>query len=119
MSSNVSIQKFCEFCGHPFTAKTLVTRYCSKICNSRHYKQLVREDKLRVHNAKEIIENSPVEVLRNTSQKYYKLHEAAKIMRISKRTLYRLIQQKKIKKKKVLTRTVILKDDIKLFFSQQ
>ncbi|WP_079688922.1 helix-turn-helix domain-containing protein [Ohtaekwangia koreensis] len=67
----------------------------------------------------ENIKVSPLETLRNASQEYFEVNEAASIMRISRRTLYRLISLKKIKKKKMLSRTVILKDDIKSFFTKQ
>ncbi|HMW40068.1 MAG TPA: hypothetical protein PKD57_11745, partial [Saprospiraceae bacterium] len=47
MSSNIKIPKFCQYCGQAFVAQTTTTRYCSKTCNSRHYKQLKREEKVR------------------------------------------------------------------------
>jgi hypothetical protein len=40
-------------------------------------------------------------------------------MRISRRTLYRLIALRKIKAKKLMTRTVILRKDIYMYFDQQ
>jgi len=119
MSSNIKIQKICEFCGHEFTARTLVTRFCSQKCNSRHYKQVAREEKRRALEKTEIVAEKPLDVLRNVSQEYFEVDEAAAIMRISRRTLYRLITLKKIKKKKMLSRTVILKEDIKSFFAKQ
>ena len=48
MSSNIKIQKICEFCGQEFTARTLYTRYCSKSCNKKHYKQLLLEKNLEI-----------------------------------------------------------------------
>ena len=120
MSSNITVQKVCEFCGQKFTAKTVFTRYCSKQCNSRHYKQLATEEKAKVLNAQLTSTiTSPVDTLVNTSQEYFEVNEAAQIMRISTRTLYRLIEMKKLKKKKLLSRTVILKEDIKIFFAKQ
>lgn len=116
MSSNIRIQKNCEFCGNEFIARTLYTRYCSKSCNKKHYKQQLLEKNIDIKQGQENIKVSPVERLRNTSQEYFDINEAAQIMRISRRTLYRLIALKKIKKKKILSRTVILKEDIKMFF---
>jgi excisionase family DNA binding protein len=119
MSSKIKIQKICEFCGNEFTARTLVTRFCSSKCNSRHYKQVGREEKRKSLEKSEIISTNPLDILRNVSQDYFEVDEAASIMRISRRTLYRLISLKKIKKKKMLSRTVILKEDIKSFFAKQ
>lgn len=119
MSSNIKIQKNCEFCGNEFTARTLYTRYCSKSCNKKHYKQLLLEKNLDTKQSQERIKISPIEILRNTSQEYFEIHEAAQIMRVSRATLYRLIKAKKFKKKKILSRTIIAKDDIKSFFAKQ
>jgi|SRR5690606_18048691 len=119
MSSNIKIQKNCEFCGDEFTARTLYTRYCSKSCNKKHYKQLLLEKNLDTQRGQESIKVSPIEILRNTSQEYFEVHEAAQIMRVSRATLYRLIKAKKFKKKKILSRTIISKDDIKSFFAKQ
>lgn len=82
MSSNIKIQKNCEFCGDEFTARTLYTRYCSKSCNKKHYKQLLLEKNLDTKQTQESIKISPIEILRNTSQEYFEVHEAAQIMRI-------------------------------------
>ncbi len=95
MSSNIRIQKDCEYCGTSFTAKTLVTRYCSKKCNERHYKQVTREKKIEVHvsqvvNSNLAAANTPFNS--HIPEDCLELTEAAKIMRVSKRTLYRLIE---------------------------
>ena len=119
MSSNIRIEKNCEFCGNTFVAKTLYTRYCSKSCNKKHYKQLLLEENLKIKDAQDNIKVSAVEILKNTSQEYFEINEAAQIMRVSRRTLYRLIETKKLKKKKLMSRTIILKDDIKSFFIKQ
>jgi excisionase family DNA binding protein len=119
MSSNIKIQKNCEFCGGEFTARTLYTRYCSKSCNKKHYKQLLLEKHLETKTTQETIKVSPTEILKNSLQEYFEIDEAAQIMRISRRTLYRLIETKKIKRKKLLSRTIISKDDIKTFFAKQ
>jgi excisionase family DNA binding protein len=122
MSSNIRIQKDCEYCGNAFTAKTLVTRYCSKKCNERHYKQVTREKKIEVHVSQVV--NSNLATVSTVANSYLpedclELNEAARIMRVSKRTLYRLIASRKIKMKKVRSRTLLLRKDIYMFFDQQ
>lgn len=108
MSTNITVQKVCEFCGQKFTAKTLFTRYCSKQCNSRHYKQLAKEEKAKVLNAQlTATVTAPLETIVSTTHDYFEVDEAAQLMRVSIRTLYRLIEKKKLKKKKILSRTVI------------
>jgi hypothetical protein len=95
MSSNITVQKACEFCGQKFTAKTLFTRYCSKRCNNRHYKQLVREKKAKVPSVQ--LASTVAPTLNNQAQDYCEVNEAAQIMRISIRTLYRIIAMKNSK----------------------
>lgn len=95
MSSNIKIQKICEFCGHEFTARTLVTRFCSQKCNSRHYKEVARDEKRKALEKTEIVATDPSDILRKVTQDYFEVNEAASIMRISRRTLYRLIELKK------------------------
>jgi predicted DNA-binding protein (UPF0251 family) len=119
MSSNIRVQKICEYCGEEYTAKTLVTRFCSNVCNRKDYKYLKRQERLNAYNKKQTETNAPTEILNNMVQEYYELGEAALIMRVSKRTLHRLIAQRKLKKKKLLARTVIMKDDIRIFFAAQ
>ena len=38
MSSNIQIQRVCEFCGNEFTARTTVTKLCSAKCRKANYK---------------------------------------------------------------------------------
>lgn len=123
MSSSISIPRTCEYCGQSFLARTLLTRYCSKQCNSRHYKEVAREQKIQVNQviqqAVTVNINSPIQNVQATTQQYLLLDEAAVLMRISKRTLHRLIREEKIKKKKLNSRTIILRDDITNFFNNQ
>ncbi len=46
MSSNFTVKRLCEQCGQVFEAKTTVTRFCSKLCNKRNYKQKNRNSKM-------------------------------------------------------------------------
>jgi len=122
MSTNIRIQKVCQYCNSPFTAKTLVTRYCSKTCNERDYKRIAREKKIEVHVSQTVNSNlsSANAPANNTApDDCLEISEAAKVMRISRRTLYRLIALRKIKTKKLMTRTVILRKDIYMYFDQQ
>lgn len=46
MSSNIKIQKTCQFCGKKFIARKTVTQYCSHRCASTGYKNRVRGEKI-------------------------------------------------------------------------
>lgn len=55
MSSNIRLTKTCEYCKQKFEAKTITTKYCSHLCNSRAYKQAKRSNKLNTAIAKEAV----------------------------------------------------------------
>ena len=40
MSSNLKIEKVCEWCGSQFVARTTATAYCSHRCSSLAYKEM-------------------------------------------------------------------------------
>jgi len=119
MSTNISLQKSCEECAQHFIAKTLTTRFCSRKCNSRYNKTIYQQQKLKINIAQQINISSPAETLKGIGNECLKVTEAAAIMRVSRRTLFRLISERKLKAKKVMGRTVILKEDIKAFFQIQ
>lgn len=87
MSSNIKIQKFCEYCGNEFTAKTTVTRYCSDVCSKRAYKARKRAEK--INNAKlEVIapKQKPIEDL--SKKEYLTVKEVSMLLNCSVRSVY-------------------------------
>src|SRR5690606_35607813 len=50
MSSNIKIQRICQYCNNEFTARTTVTKYCSHKCASRAYKDRTRKKKVEKSN---------------------------------------------------------------------
>ncbi len=46
MSSNFTVNRICEQCRKVFSAKTTVTRFCSKDCNSKNNKLRSRNKKI-------------------------------------------------------------------------
>jgi len=54
MSSNIKIQRICQYCKQEFTAKTTVTKYCSLKCNQRAYKKLKRSEKIKQSNTETV-----------------------------------------------------------------
>lgn len=122
MNTKIPIQKVCEFCGEKFTAQKLSTRFCSNKCAGRNYKLVERQEKTMAAIRPLTDPNAgrtPIEVLLNSNQEYFDIDEAAIILRVSRRTLYRLIETKQLKKKKLMSRAIILKEDIKLFLANQ
>ncbi len=50
MSSNIKVERICEWCGKKFTAQTTVTRFCSKRCSEHSYKERMRQKKMALSN---------------------------------------------------------------------
>ena len=96
MASKIEIQKRCEYCNEIFTAKTTVTKYCSHKCNQRGYKAKKRDEKIQIAKT-DIIkkEAEPIEMIK--AKEFLTAKEAAILLGLSVRTVYRLIDNGKLK----------------------
>lgn len=114
MSSNIEIQKYCEYCGNEFTAKTTVTRYCSDVCSKRAYKARKRAEKINsaIVEVKKV-EQKPIEVI--TNKDYLNINEVCQLLGISRRTVYRLIENGDIEKIKIRSRTIFKRSTLNKF----
>ena len=115
MSTNIKIQRLCQFCGNEFTAKTTKTRYCSHICNSRAYKANVKVSKIEASDieTKQII-NKPIEELK--AKEFLSVPDACKLLGVSNRTIYRLLQRGELRAGKIGKRTIFKRSDIDRLF---
>lgn len=117
MSSNIRLQRICEHCGDNFTAKTTVTRFCSDRCAKRAYKARKRKEKIKeskTETKKKQLE--PIEILK--AKEYLSIKEVSKLIGVSRRSVYRLIEQGEIRKNKIGSRTIIKRSEVdKLFIS--
>lgn len=127
MATRIRVEKICQYCQKEFIAKTLKTRYCSKICNSRAYKDKLREEKLQEAKSGVVREKTttlphPVESNLKVIQgkEVLTVLEVSKLLGLSKPTVYRLIKEGKIKATKISARnTRIHRSEIdKLFHSK-
>ncbi len=117
MSSNIKIQRICEYCGKEFTAQTTVTKYCSTICTGRAYKARKRSEKVEISNLETArIKNQPIEDLK--AKEFLNINEVCKLVGISRRTIYRLIEQGELNKIKVGTRTIIKRLELNKYLYQ-
>ncbi|AVR46767.1 DNA-binding protein [Christiangramia fulva] len=116
MATNIRVEKICEHCGKTFIAKTMVTRYCSHTCNSRAYKEKKKYEKLNgdsVSNNEEIIKKVPgpsssyLSIIKETE--FLTVPEVAKLLRLSKATVYRLIKEGNLKAVKFSQRSTRVK----------
>lgn len=119
MSSHIEIIRHCLYCGNAFSAKTLVTRYCSHTCNSRHYKQIKREEKLDAFKEEQAQKpKTSVQTFHIVLQQkeFLSIEETAALIGASRRTIFRLIASNQIKVSKVGRRSIIKRSEIDQLF---
>jgi excisionase family DNA binding protein len=106
MSSNIKVKRICQHCSKEFTARTTVTKYCSDKCSKAAYKARKRAEKIKQSNAETTrIKNQPIEQLK--AKEFLSINEVCQLVGISRRTVYRLIEQSDLKKIKIGSRTLI------------
>jgi len=106
MSSNIEVQRICQHCEQEFIARTTVTKYCSKVCASKASKARKRAEKIKRSNTETTrIITQPIEQLK--AKEFLSIKEVCQLVGISRRTVYRLIEQGDLKKIKVGSRTLI------------
>lgn len=116
MSSNIRIQRICQYCSNEFTAKTTKTTYCSLKCASKSYKAKTRGAKIEVSN-KETNSNrlKPIEQIK--AKEYLTVRDVSILLNCSIRTAYRLIEQGNINAVNISVRkTLVKRSDIDRLF---
>ncbi|PXY01867.1 DNA-binding protein [Marinifilum breve] len=118
MSSNLQIEKTCQWCKKTFVAKTTTTKYCSHSCNSKAYKAKKRREKESKYKRQNVIDYSEqsIEILK--SREFLKVAEASALLGLSRQTVYNLIYSGQLKASKISPRiTLIKRSDIDEMFS--
>lgn len=113
MSSNIKVERICEWCGKKFTAQTTVTRFCSKRCAEHSYKERLRQKKLAVSNLETA---STTNGNKWREKDYLTPTQAADLLGIGRMSIYRYIRNGKIKVVRFERKTLISKADIQAMF---
>ncbi len=117
MSSNIEIQRICNYCGNEFTARTTVTKLCSAKCRKANYKAQKRNDKVNQSNEETArIKNKPI--LEISSKHFLSIGEMSKLTGVSKRTIYRMIERGEIGFAKMGGRTILKRSEIDKLFEE-
>ncbi len=113
MSSNIKIERICEWCGKQFTAQTTVTRFCSKRCSEHAYKERLRQKKISLSNQK-TAHNSREKESRN--KEFLSPSETARYLGVGRTYIYDCINRGKIKVTRIGRKTLISKAEIQAMF---
>ena len=107
-------KKRCQWCGEPFIAHKLTTLYCCKACWDKAYEAKRRQNKreaqrLEVESARPVVESIGAKEFLNPT-------EAAKLLGVSRATMYRYMEQGVFKVLRTPARTIIRRSDIEALF---
>lgn len=118
MSSNITVQRVCEYCGKEFTARTTSTRYCSHKCNSRHYKQKQKLKKIESSNKETTrIKKQSIEELK--AKEFLTVTQVSKLIGCSRQNVYKLINSGKLDASNILEKkTIVRRSDLDSFFEK-
>lgn len=116
MSSNIDIQKKCMWCGQVFTAHKMSTSCCSHKCASAAYKDRVRKERVAAYKKEQSIQelNEPIKDLEQ--KEFFTPTEAAKLLGISRASIYRYMADSTIKAVQFKGKTLIRRKDIDALF---
>lgn len=96
MSSNIEVQKICEYCGKEFTARKTTSKTCSDRCAKRYYKQRKRAAKIEETTKTTIkIKNKPIEEIK--AKEFLTVQDVATLLNCSARSVYYYIESGKLK----------------------
>lgn len=111
MSSNIKVERICEWCGKKFIAQTTVTRFCTKRCAEHSYKDRLRQKKMAVSNQETAQTN-----IKWRDKDFLTPTQAAELLGIGRMSIYRYIRNGKIKVVRFERKTLISKADIQAMF---
>lgn len=117
MSSNIRVAKKCVECDGDFIARTTVTKFCSKLCNGRHYKRKAREDKLSNMKVKELSEVDKSYIEQVKKKEYLSIKEVVALIGVSRMSVYRYIKNGQLHSAKIGGRVIIPKTSIEALFN--
>lgn len=114
------IVRICEYCGVEFTAKTSVTRFCSRKCTSRFFKKKDRDKKIEKSNEETFqhkiaaASDPNLEIIK--LKEFLSIKETISLLGLSERTFYRLMKNGNIPATKLGGRTIIKRSIIDSLF---
>lgn len=110
----MKITRVCVWCGKEFTAQTVKTQYCSKLCNQKAYKHRKRQEciELTICNSKQQLE----EIRDKQIPEIMTANLAAMYIGVHISTIYRYMQRGIIKCLQLPGKTLVRKSDIERVF---
>lgn len=95
MSSNILVQRICKNCNLEFTAKTRVTKYCSNNCAKNAWRKRKQAEKVKLSNRR-TRKKLAIEKIATKDKEFLSVNEVALLLNCTNRTIYNLINTKKL-----------------------
>ncbi len=96
MSSNIRVNKICEYCQKEFEARKTTSKTCSDHCAKMFYKQKQKAAKIEAVNTETYrIKTKPFEDLK--AKEFLTVREVATLLNCSIRSVYYYIEAKNLK----------------------
>lgn len=117
MSSNIRVNKICQYCGKEFEARKTVTKTCSDTCAKMLYKKKQRELKVQAVVAEtQKVKAKPIEDLK--AKEFLTVRDVAKLLNSSRQTVYDMINKGSLKAVNLkVKKTLIKRSEIDKLFS--
>lgn len=115
MSSNIQIEKVCQWCGKNFIARTTQTAYCSKRCAEHAYKDRKRKEKME--RCKEEVRRVQTGMKEIDEKEFLTPRQAAQYLGLCYKTFYIYINKGVIKAWKLNRKTLVKRSDIDTLFA--
>jgi excisionase family DNA binding protein len=118
MSSNIQVQRICQYCGTEFTARTTVTKYCSHRCASMANKARKRAEKVQKSNIEtKKIKSQTIDEIK--AQEFLTVKEVSMLINCSRQNVYKLINSGKLKATNLLKKkTIVRRCDLDNLFNE-
>lgn len=108
MSSNIRVNRICEYCQKEFVARTTVTKTCGDPCAKMLYKRKQKEEKIEASNKGVLkIKLQPLEDIK--AKEFLTVKDAAKLLNCSRQTIYTLINSGRLKSANLNKKKTIIK----------
>ena len=96
MSSNLRIQRICQYCENEFTARTTVTKYCGDNCAKMAYKARQRAVKVERSDLETVtVIQKPLHEIK--AKEFLTVKEVAILLNCSVRSVYKYIGNNRIR----------------------